>query len=1430
MTRLADHCESDPCLNGGKCWPTSDGFFCDCPTHPQAYTGPDCGQLYNACNVYKCPNAHECLGQPGFPDYQCLCHYETHCKGCEPNSCALPNSQCSGTADIIRCQCQDGYSGTDCQYNATVCTPNPCQNNASCVVHSRGYSCVCEPGWTGQHCETDVNECLSNPCKNKAICMDKVNKYLCFCVPGFQGYNCEIDINECASRPCLNNASCMNLMDQYMCDCGVGYTGDNCETEIDECESNPCHNGATCRDHIGYFSCDCPAGYEGKRCQFDIDECQSQPCQNGGHCQDAINRYECNCTDTGFVGDQCEIDIPECASNPCWNNGSCLEGVKSFSCLCWPGYSGDQCATDDDECSSQPCDNGALCLERSNQSNYWTEPEFDTDFSYSSAVGYVCRCQPGFTGENCSININECESMPCHNGGSCIDLVNEFRCDCTLGFTGVACSINIDDCENNPCENGATCQDEVAGYRCLCPETTADGITWGGNNCSVKLEGCLEHNCQNQAKCIPTYDEEVHRYICICQPGFYGDNCSITTTFSFSSSGYILHDLSGNNRSRKSVEESVSVSLRFRTTLSGMVLVYRGDGENFLLLEVYKGLLHVGIGQNGSSIRSAIDAHRVDDGHWYQAEVFLNKFNVFLHLVDCIKDPCNISTFLDTDYSLHLQKSFSMIYIGGLPAGILSNNLQSQQNFTGCMEDLKIDSRMLLPQNIDPDIVFNMELGCNKTDWCHPNPCEHESPCIDLWTEFRCECNRPYTGPTCMLEYTPSTFHWEGTPSFASFLVPQNFGDTFNISGFIRTLKADGLLVQISNQTVDYFSAYLHNGKLRVSTLSANPLVFLVNLNDGKKHMINLSVRHGQVTVTHLQKELVLGQLPPVSVTDGDIIHVGGIPPGGSSEKWGGYFKGCLQDLRLNNHRLEFFPPKTGAEETIYSQVTRNVTQGCVSDDVCESSPCRNNGTCSVTWNDYVCSCPANFTGRMCEELVWCERRPCPAETTCQDVPDGYVCLTSATFLGNSSVTFTPNISASQDITSISLEFRTREQDALLLKASKDGDSIHIAVEEEFLVIALHSGNSVEGIRYKSTTKVSNALLHRVVMTTQESSRWVVQLNNLPIVTLQGSSKNLNFLGEEISIVLAVNYTGCLGRVAIGGIYLPFTDHSYPQPEQFIRSSSGSLDLGCRGADVCSMSPCLHGGKCVDHFNDFRCECRNGWEGLLCQLNIDDCNPNPCISGSCTDLEANYQCDCFPGYTGINCETNVDDCTHHRCLNGGLCVDGVNSYTCKCLSSYTGPYCQWPFPPDQCDRNFSCLNGGQCMSGIWGANCTCRAGFTGKRCEININDCESNPCLNGGTCQDSVNTFKCICNSSFSGVRCEKSSMTSIFPFPLLGVAVPVTSGILLLLVIAAILMALTARKRRQSEGTYSPSQQEVAGARLEMDSVLKVPPEERLI
>lgn len=61
-------------------------------------------------------------------------------------------------------------------------------------------------------------------------------------------------------------------------------------------------------------------------------------------------------------------------------------------------------------------------------------------------------------------------------------------------------------------------------------------------------------------------------------------------------------------------------------------------------------------------------------------------------------------------------------------------------------------------------------------------------------------------------------------------------------------------------------------------------------------------------------------------------------------------------------------------------------------------------------------------------------------------------------------------------------------------------------------------------------------------------------------------------------------------------------------------------------------------------------------------------------------------------------------------------------------------------------------------------------------------------------------------------------------------VAIPLLCFCVLIVIIGLTFVALTARKKRQSEGAYSPSTQEVAGARLEMDSMLKVPPEERLI
>lgn len=44
------------------------------------------------------------------------------------------------------------------------------------------------------------------------------------------------------------------------------------------------------------------------------------------------------------------------------------------------------------------------------------------------------------------------------------------RCDCTPGYIGEHCDIDFDDCQDNKCKNGAHCTDAVNGYTCICPE------------------------------------------------------------------------------------------------------------------------------------------------------------------------------------------------------------------------------------------------------------------------------------------------------------------------------------------------------------------------------------------------------------------------------------------------------------------------------------------------------------------------------------------------------------------------------------------------------------------------------------------------------------------------------------------------------------------------------------------------------------------------------------------------------------------------------------------------------------------------------------------------------------------------------------------------------------------------------------------------
>nr|XP_021489017.1 protein crumbs homolog 2 [Meriones unguiculatus] len=1238
----------------------------------------------------------------------------------------------------------------------SVCASDPCAPGTECqAAEGGGYSC--EP--------LELGGCATQPCHHGALCVPQgpdPNGFRCYCVPGFQGPHCELDIDECASRPCHHGATCRNLADRFECHCPLGYAGVTCEAEVDECLSEPCLHGGSCLDGVGSYRCVCAPGYAGASCQLDVDECQSQPCAHGGVCHDLVNGFRCDCSDTGYEGARCEQEVLECASAPCAHNASCLDGLRSFRCLCWPGFSGELCEVDEDECASDPCQNGGRCLQRSDPTLYGgAQAAFPGAFSFSHAAGFLCSCPLGFAGDDCSVDVDECASGPCLNGGSCQDLPNGFQCGCRDGYTGLTCQEDTDECQSEPCLHGGTCSDTVAGYTCQCPEA------WGGHDCSVQLTGCQGHACPLDATCTPTFKSGLHSYSCRCPPGTHGPLCGQNTTFSIVSGSSVWGLVPAG--------AALAVALRFRTTLPSGALATLKDTQESLELFLVGATLQATLRRHGTAVVVLpLPGLALNDGRWHQVEVALRLRTLELRLwhAECPGQLCVASGPVATGPTASVVSG---------PPGPYSIHLGGW-TFAGCFQDVRVDGRLLLPEELNGNVL----LGCEHREPCQPLPCAHGGACVDLWTHFRCDCPRPYHGPTCTDEVPAATFGLGGTMSSISFLLHQ-LGPNLTVSFFLRTREPAGLLLQFANDSVASLTVSLSEGQIQTEVMGRPAVLLPGRRDDGLRHLVMLSFGPDQLQA--------LGQR----------LYVGGRLPPNDTQPWGGPFRGCLQDLQLNGLRLPFFslPMENSSwPGELDAAQSSNLTRGCVSEDMCNPNPCSNGGTCRVTWNDFRCSCPDNFTGPTCARQRWCPRQPCPPPATCEEVPDGFVCVAETTFHEGPPAVFSGrNVSSARTLGDLSLAFRTRDPEAGLLRATGPGSGIFLAVRNGSLAVEV-AGSVLPA----PGPHVADGVWHRVRLAREfpqaTASPWLLWLDGeVTPVALQGMGGDLGFLqGRDAArLLLAENFTGCLGRVALGGLPLPLaptrTGEMPGAREHFVAwPGAPALHLGCRGAPVCAPSPCLHGGACHDLFDLFSCSCGPAWEGPRCEVRADPCRSAPCVRGQCL-------------------------------------VRPDSHFECRCPPGFSGPRCSLRILPQGCTLNSTCKDGTPCEAGPLGTNCSCQEGLVGLRCPNLDLPCGASPCLNGGTCRATGGIFECVCSAGFSGQFCEVvKSLPLPLPFPLLEVAVPAACACLLLLLLGLLSGILAARKRRQSEGTYSPSQQEVAGARLEMDSVLKVPPEERLI
>ncbi|XP_076844234.1 protocadherin Fat 4 isoform X2 [Brachyhypopomus gauderio] len=693
-------------------------------------------------------------------------------------------------------------------------------------------------------------------------------------------------------------------------------------------------------------------------------------------------------------------------------------------------------SVDHDPCTHNPCQNGGSCKRRLN-----VGPDMMTTESVPVILvsnrplqPYACNCRPGYTGTLCETDINECLPSPCHNGGTCHNLVGGFSCSCPEGYTGMACERDVNECLSSPCKNGALCQNFPGGFNCLCKSGFA------GKTCDSIINYCECNPCFNGGSC----QSRAEGYYCHCPFGVFGKHCELNS-YGFEELSYMeFPSLDPNNN---------YIYVKFATLKENALLMYNhdnqtGDKAEFLALEILEGRMRFSFNL-GSGTYKLMTMIRVSDGHFHTVIARRAGMAASLTVDLCREDQepgyCAVSSVAaHTDWILDVQPN--RVSVGGVR--VLQPLLQRRgqvatHDFVGCIMEFAINGRPLEPsQALSSHGILDR---CPRLEGaCVANPCRHGGTCLDMWSWQQCQCAEGFTGRLCEKYISADTALSLDGSGRLDYSMRQSWvrevmlerglqtgahthTQTSSLELKFRTRSKTATLLHVQ-ETSNYTTVRLKNGNLQyVSDAGVGGkverIVGDVVLSDGQWHTLLLQRNSSSTTIRIDESSLRVVQHPTQDFGGVNVLtlSLGGVPSRLSQQKTAAGFDGCYLYVKHNGELLPF----SGEHRTVSVTWTDpSVKIGCRGPNLCESAPCWDGLMCVNQWYTYQCVPPGDctsgpcqhggscvpaarggfscvceepYTGLLCESLVACLGVACPQGTECKAAGDeGFTCSPSA--------------------------------------------------------------------------------------------------------------------------------------------------------------------------------------------------------------------------------------------------------------------------------------------------------------------------------------------------------------------------------------------------------------------------------------------------